>query len=248
MDKILNVHAGHRERMIEKLIMYPELFSDHELIETLLFFFIPRKDTNALAHIILNSFGSLDGVFNATPDKLKKIKGVGEKIASGIVAVGQIMKRINNSKRERREIRNFDSIKDVLFNFYKERKEEVFVVLMLDKDYGLMATQSFTNYKKDSVSIEVPELVDAFNLHKPTYAILSHNHFSGSVYPSEEDIFTTQKINVLCEINNIKLTDHVIVSGNNAFSLEREGLMAEILKSSSLLELFKKINKIDTNT
>lgn len=242
-----NLHAGHRERMIAKLLKSPETFTDHELLETLLFFLIPRKDTNALAHLILNSFGSLTSVFDASAKQLKKVKGVGDKVASGIVVLGQLMKRIINENAEEKFFGSFKNVKSELFDFFKDKKAEVFLVLLLDKHFKLLGRAIFTDDKKDSVSLDVPELADAIQLHKPAGIILAHNHLSSSVEPSEEDIFTTQKIGIICEVNSVKLIDHVIVSGSNAYSLEREGLLEDILKIARLNNLFNTIKKLKEN-
>ena len=84
------IHAGHRERIINKFLGYPDSFSDHELLEIFLFPVLPRKDTNALAHSLLNAFGSISKIFSADAASLTSVRGVGEKIAAYIVLTGKI--------------------------------------------------------------------------------------------------------------------------------------------------------------
>ena len=80
-----NVHSGHRERIVDKFVAHPDSPSDHELLEILLFSFIPRKNTNDIAHNLLNRFGSIEKVFACSPTELITVEGIGKKTAERII-------------------------------------------------------------------------------------------------------------------------------------------------------------------
>jgi len=235
-----NLHAGHRERMTNKLIKFPDALTDHEILEIALFSLIPRKDTNALAHSILNAFGSLDNVFHASADKLKLINGVGDRVAAGIIAMGVVSDRIAASRKPKIRANSFDAIKSALLNFYADKNEETFAMMCLDKNYKEIAIVTFTDNQKNSVSVEIPEILNAISIHKPTYALVAHNHISGNFTPSKADILTTKKLNIICELHSVRLVDHVIVSNGEAISLHNEGTFESILENASLNNLFSK--------
>ena len=92
------MHEGHRQRLISKLIEGKTLLSDHEILEILLFYAIPRKNVNELAHKLITAFGSLQGCLDADYDSLLTVDGVGPKTATLIVTFGEILKRVNSSE------------------------------------------------------------------------------------------------------------------------------------------------------
>ena len=101
METDSNIHAGHRERLNQKLLSNCSVLNDHELLEALLFCAIPRVDTNPLAHKLIKEFGSVQNVFNADPKQLVRVDGVGKKTASLIVCVGEIYRRIKETSSEK---------------------------------------------------------------------------------------------------------------------------------------------------
>ncbi len=236
-----NVHKGHRERTIKKFLESADSFSEHEVLEVLLFFAMPRIDTNPLAHKLIQMFGSLSGVFNATASQLMAVDGVGEKIATQILLVSQIVKRITaGTKEKERYLINFAKAKEYLIELFKGLHHEKFVVLLLNKKYKLIATVGFTDDAVHTVKAEVPDLVKAINIHKPSYAIIAHNHPSGNVVPSRQDDFTTKKLNVIFELHDVNLFDHIIVWNDKAYSYNQEQRIDEI-KKATLEKLFDEI-------
>ncbi len=236
-----NVHKGHRERTIKKFLESADSFSEHEVLEVLLFFAMPRVDTNPLAHRLIQMFGSLDGVFNATAEQLTSVNGVGEKIATQILLISQIVKRISKGKgKQDVYLFNFAKTKEYLVEIFKGLRHEKFVVLLLNKKFKLIANVEFSNDTVHSVKAEVPDFVKAINIHKPAFAIIAHNHPSGNVLPSEQDDFTTKKLNVIFELHDVNLFDHVIVCGEMAYSYNQERRIDQI-KKATLNKLFDEI-------
>lgn len=236
-----NLHKGHRVRTIKKFLESADSFPEHEVLEVLLFFALPRIDTNPLAHRLVQMFGSLSGVFNATPEQLLTVEGVGERVATQILLISQIVKRILNEQNKKEYyLINFASAKEYLFGVFNGLKHEKFVILLLNKKYKLLANVEYSDEEPNSVKAEVPDLVQAINIHKPTYAIVAHNHPSGNVMPSRQDDFTTKKLNVVLELHDVNLFDHIIVSGDKAYSYNQENKIEEI-KKATLNTLFNKI-------
>ena len=238
MDKGENLHAGHRARLVEKFLKNPELFSDHEILEILLFYALPRKDTNALAHKFLKTFGDLNGVLNASTEQLKSVDGSGDRVATFLMLFKKTLERVNNLKKKEVYMQNYQQTIDVVVPFFDNMRTETFVMFLLDKNFKLLAKASFCDNKEASVGADLPELISAFNIHKPTYAIMAHNHPSNNPLPSKEDFLTTKKIFVLCELNGVALIDHVIVSGKKTYSFRFEGHIEKFEKTVKLNNIF----------
>lgn len=237
------LHTGHRDRTIKKFLQSADSFSDHEVLEVLLYYAIPRVDTNPLAHKLLKMFGSLDGVFSATASQLKTVDGVGEKTATYILAIGQVVNRIKAIEKKKVKFKNTFDVKEWLFNFFENKEQETFVMLMLDDKYNLMGHCVFSDNKRSTVKAEMPEVVMAFNVYKPKYALFSHNHPSKDVEPSKMDDFTTKKLNVLCELNDVNMLDHIIVAGKEAYSYRQSGKLDHIKQTINLNNIFTSIDE-----
>lgn len=237
-----NLHAGHRVRAIEGFIKNADGLADHQVLEILLFFAIPRKDTNPLAHRLLKIFGSLQGVFSATPEQLLAVEGVGKKIASYIFATAEVLKRIEVKKQKDISFSSPHQTKAFLLELFSGLSHEKFMMIFLDSKFRLLAKVEFTDSEKSKVTAEIPEVVSAINIYNPVYAIMAHNHTSGSVLPSKEDNFATKKINVICELHNVNLIDHIIVCGKDTFSYKGENLIDEIKQQCNLKSIFNGIN------
>lgn len=239
-----NIHEGHRERTIKKFLKNPAAFSDHEVLEVLLFFALPRKDTNALAHRILNVFGSVDGVFNASACQLEKIDGVGKRLSAYILSIGQLFSRLALSSKVKDEILNTpEKTKLAISPLFYGQNFETFVMVLLDKNYRVIAKSIFCDKDRGQVSAEIPEIITAIEAHKPKFMVIAHNHPSFKCLPSNEDDFTTKKINVLCELYDVVLSDHLIFAGDNVYSYKQEGRLDEIRRTAVLNKLFDKIKE-----
>ena len=242
--EVKNIHEGHRERMLNKFIQAPEMFSEHEILEVLLFYVMPRKDTNALAHKILKMFGGLKGVFSAKEEQLVKVDGVGKRTAAFILAIGQAILRVSSLKDEKKEYLNTPEKMALAISpcFYGQQTE-TFVLVLLDKNYGLLAKVMFSDKNRSQVRADIPEIITALEMHRPDFAIIAHNHPSYNIKPSREDDFTTKKINVICELYDVILADHLIFAGDNVYSYKNEGKIDEIRQTAVLNKLFEKIKE-----
>ena len=212
------MHEGHRERLITKLIEGNTILSDHEVLEILLFYSIPRKNVNELAHRLISTFGSLENCLTANYNSLMAIDGVGHKTATFLVAMGEIQSRIANSNNKLPEIFSFDRCKQMLINSFRGLQEEKFGALFLDKQGKIIYRKLFSSHSDHEVTVDVAELLKGTLSRKPHGVILCHNHISGNPNPSEMDDKSTQKIYTILKLNDIALLDHIIVSDDKAYS------------------------------
>lgn len=245
MNNMDNLHAGHRERMTEKFLRDPSGTPEHELLEMLLFPVIPRKDTNATAHKLLRAFGNIYNVLNATPGQLTSVEGIGKKTAASLSLVGTILKRITSEypKRNAKPCYSFATYKSEIINRFNGLETENFIIFLFDAKKNLITSLSFEDKNRYQVKADIPEIASAFAIHKPTYALIAHNHTSGSIEPSETDDLTTVKLHLLCAVHGVTLLDHIIVCRNNALSYFLEGKLDEITKDYNLDTIIKQIKE-----
>lgn len=238
MKEDKNLHAGHRERTIKNFLVNSDAFSDHQVLEIMLYFVVPRIDTNPLAHRLFNMFGDLDTIFNSSIEQLMSVEGVGKKVATFILATGNMLKRIENKKQKEIYFSSSSITKDFCIKLFDGSRSERFVMLLLDKKFKLISKVEFSDESKSMVRADLPELTKAISVFKPVYIIVAHNHTSGKANPSKEDNYATKKLNLLCELNDVNLIDHVIVADKNVFSYKDENLMEKIKQENSLSNLF----------
>lgn len=234
MDTDKNIHEGHRKRLTDKVLKYSEMFSEHELLEVLLFYAIPRKDTNALAHVLIRTLGSIENVFSAPLETLMGVEGVGEKTAILILTIGEIMKRINSTPKKKEVLSTPEKLYDVIMKEFKGLLKERCVLFMLDKKFKLLGKLTYGDEKEFSVSMDVNEMIGSFVALKPTFVIFAHNHLSDNCSPSKVDEITTKKLNVICSLHGVNLVDHVITNGTKKYSFRDSGLMAHIKENADI--------------
>ncbi len=219
------VHSGHRERLVKKFTEFPDSFSDHELLEMFLFPLFPRKDTNEIAHRLINSFGSIKNVFNATAEQLKTVNGVGEKTAAYIVLYGKMFRKTVNvsQKQVLNPFTSFENTKREMCALFSGQKSEKFYFFLLNYNYEVVFQMEYSGTADDSVFADTAEIAKAMSVHNAKFAIMAHNHPSGSVNPSVEDDVATRKFYVLCKLHGVNLVDHIIVAKDNLFSYFSDG-------------------------
>ena len=234
MDNQKNIHNGHRERMCEKALINPEFFADHELLEILLFFSIPRKDVNPLAHKLLRTFGGLEELFSATVEKLTTVDGVGKKTAVQILAIGEIYKRISSRKTKKTKLFTPEHVFNIVKEELKNSTSENFIIFLLNKSYSVVNKVYYSDKNDLSVSADPNELIGLFAVHKPKFLIVAHNHILGTTEPSESDLVSTRKLNLLCSLHGVEMLDHVICCKDNTYSFRGTGLLEKIKNDTDI--------------
>ncbi len=217
MEKKDHPHDGHRQRLLEKVATNPQALADHELLEAILFYSLPRIDTNPLAHKLFKTFGSVDALINASYDELASVNGVGKSTAILLTAIGEFKNRAKNQNRQCLQLNNFENLKKELFSEFFGQNKECCVFIMLDANFKRKCQLVYTDLDKFSVGVDVNEVVTALAMFKPTYAILAHNHQGKSCEPSKDDDLATDNLNVICRLHGVRLIEHVIFKSENEY-------------------------------
>ena len=229
------LHQGHRERIINKFIEFPDAFNEHELLEIFLFAVYPRKDTNEIAHRLIVAFGSIENVFAANAQQLMTVKGVGKAVAAQIILHAKLMQKIASVKTAGNEsaFTSFDNAKKELAELFKGLKGEKFYFFLLNDAFKSVFRLEYSG-KGDEVLTDTLEIARAMSLHKAKFALMAHNHPSGQVEPSYQDDIATKKCLIVCNLHDIKLTDHIIVANDKAYSYYGSGRLRYIEEQISL--------------
>lgn len=222
-----SIHDGHRKRMKQR---YAETgiegLDDHELLEMLLFYSIPRKDTNTLAHEIIEHFGSFEGVMEASVEELMQVKGVTEHTATLISLVPQMNKRyLERRSIEKKVIKTSDEAGSLLISKFAYETNECAYVILLDGKSRLITCRKISQGIVNGTDISIRALCETALKFKASSVIVSHNHPSGVLMPSAEDEQCTRMIKDALNVIGIRLTDHVIVAGDKFISMARYGMV-----------------------
>lgn len=204
--------------------------SEHRLIELLLFYSIPRADTNDIAHNLLNEFGSFQEVFNAEIPRLCKVEGVGENTAMLIASVGEIIKRSSEEKVDRRvSLKTVDDLKHLaekqLFGLSNERV----VLVCLDASRRVKRIVCVSEGDKTEAFIDVRKAVQSVIDCEATAAFIAHNHPESSCQPSAGDIDSTRSLCVMFRKLGVHLIDHIIVdSYGDSYSMRSDPMFTQM--------------------
>lgn len=226
-----NIHDGHRERMRNKYINKGiDIFEQHEILEMLLFYAIPRKNTNDIAHELLEACGSLSAVFDAPIDILMR-HGLSYNAAILLHMIPDLSRIYQSDKFDNEEKRiTDDNIGEKMVRFFAGKTDEAIYALFLDAKgkelYSGIVSKGGVSfapmYAKDLVSISAR--CNAVSV------IIAHNHPSGIAFPSKADIEATADISNALETIGVRLVDHIIVADRDYISLALTPHFARLFK------------------
>ena len=225
----MNLHEGHRQRLKERFIKSGlNDFEDHNILELLLFFSVPRSDTNEIGHKLLKHFGSLSNVFDADIKELCKVEGIGIHSATLIKLIPELCSVYNKDKNENIEIMNSSEIAGKYFvpRFMGKKDEEVHIMLLDDKK-KLLRSEMISKGTVNACAASVRSIVDKALKYNATAVVLAHNHPGGVALPSKNDICVTKRIYQALQLMDIHLCDHIVVAGDDFVSMKDSGMFAE---------------------
>ncbi len=222
-----NLHAGHRQRMLENYLKNGiSGFSDVEVLEFLLSFAIPRVDTNTIAHRLLNEFGSLHQVFEAPPELLMRVKGVGPRAASLICFTASLWNRSEESRlSSERYLRSTADIGKFLLAKIGYLREERTFLLSLDNNCRLLDFREMTRGSIDYAGLPIRMVLQTALMVNASSVVLAHNHVGDNCVPSPEDLAYTRRVSEALKRADIMLADHFIVSGRSYISLRSSRML-----------------------
>jgi DNA repair protein RadC len=218
-----SIHNGHRERIRELYKTHgAEAFLDHQFLELLLTYAIPRKDTNELAHLLLERFGSLEGVVTAEVPQLTLVDGVGESTAVFLRMQGDLFRRLRMHRLSdtRGAIRLSSpveaaryAVSQLSLNTY-----ETVLVVCLNAKKVVQSSERILGGSLSEAQIYPRNIAEIALLRRAHGILLIHNHPSGDPAPSKADAETTESVRAALESIGVQLFDHLIVGGEHAYS------------------------------
>lgn len=234
------VHEGHRQRLYEKLDS-ESFLHEHELLEILLFNAYPRKNTNPIAHALLNAFGTVRGVFGATVEQLKSVEGVGDSIAHYLKIVALVAENAYSEDTGDVFLKNYGDFKNFTATRLRKKTAEVLEIYFCEKSGKVKYIFSRSDSDKHGVTIEREELASLISAQKPYGILIAHNHLNGSTAPSPQDDAFTAEVQLLCNLNKVTLYDHCIYgSDNDVYSYFCSGRIDKIKRDYNLSNILKR--------
>lgn len=208
---------------------------DHETLEFLLYAFIPRKDTNAIAHTLIDTFGSFSGVLNADAERLREVPGMTANAAIFLATLPEVFRKyLNATDNKRVSLKGRGAARKYMGNrLYGASVEQTFVAA-LDAQDQLIVCDSLSSGSGNSVGLSVRDVVDFALRHKASSIILAHNHPSGNTEPSQQDYDLT--LEILSTLNSVGVTlqDHFVFCGTSYYSFEEQGKLEAMRKIKQL--------------
>lgn len=220
-----SIHKDHRKRLKERFLAQGlGGFTETQALELLLFYAIPQRDTNPIAHALLERFGSLAQVLDAAPEELEKIPGISAHSAALLALVKEMGRQYEVSRN--RNVKILDSIDRIgmyLVPYFYGRKQEAVFLLCLDAKCKVLSCRQVGEGGINSASVSPRRVVEAALAAGATTVVLAHNHPSGVAVPSREDLLTTRRVAAALAAVEIHLADHVVVADGDFVSMAQSG-------------------------
>ena len=226
LDK--NLHAGHRERLRAQFRKGGfEILNEHQILELMLSFVVPQKDTNPLAHTLINKFGSLKNVLSAPYESLTSIKGVGHVLAEFFNFENKLVSYLSFERQSYDKI--YLSNTTQIISFFKKQikveDSEKFFYIYLTARGKLLKLGEFGSGNDSRVNINKKEFLNDIINHGASAVVVCHTHPSGLPTPSWQDKEFTRTLYATLKIINVRLLDHIIISHEGYYSFFQNKLM-----------------------
>lgn len=223
----MGVHDGHRDRMRRRFLANDlSSFAEHEALELLLYYAIPRGDVNPLAHTLMDRFGSLSGVLSAPAELLTQVEGVGERTAMLLRLVPQIAQKARLADLEREMVLNTrEKVGAYLLELFSQERNEAVYQVCLDGKGKLLACRRLGEGSASAVNLDIRKIVQNAITFCASSVILAHNHPSGVALPSEADQAATLRVKAALESVDVRLEDHIVVADHDFISFFESGFL-----------------------
>ncbi len=225
MDK--KSYNGHRKRLRDRYLLSGiDGFLPHEILEMILDSAIPRSNNNPLAKELIDIFGSVNGVMNATVKELCNVPGIGEKSAIQLKIHKDIANYLNYEKIPKTDaLTSISQVIDYLNLNLKGKINEEFVVIYLNNSNSVIKLKAVSKGSVNEAKVYVSNIIREALNNGASGLILVHNHPGGSLKPSQSDIDITAKIKKAASYFNIRVLDHFIITNDNYFSFAGDNLL-----------------------
>ena len=229
-----HLHDGHRDRVRDKFLAndgFPKGTPDHEMLELLLFYSIPRKDTNEIAHELIKTFGSLSNVLKASAEDLMQVKGITKNSAVLIKLILEISRRYNEDIQSVASVfASSEEIGTYLLGRYAGITEEVMTILSLNGNGKIISFDEVMRGDISRVGLSTRKIIEIILRTKATSVILAHNHPSGIALPSDGDLTATVTVKSALTHIGVTLLDHFIIADGDFVSLAISERFKEIFE------------------
>lgn len=219
------MHDGHRQRLKDRFVLEGlDNFNELQVLELLLFYAIPRQDTNPLAHRLLARFGTLSQVLEAPIEELQKVEGVGRN-AAVLLHLATAVSRyyMVNRAMQNTVLSTTEKCGEFLTPFFHGRRNETVYLLCLDAKCKLLCCREVSEGSVNSAGVSPRKVVEMALGANATTVVLAHNHPSGIAVPSAEDVQTTYRVANALDAVEITLADHIIVADGDYTSMVHSG-------------------------
>lgn len=224
-----NEHSGHRQRLRKKFIENGlDGFEPHEALEMYLFYAVPRKDTNPLAHRLLNRYVTIGGVCDAPIDELMNEFSLSESAATLLKMLPEMSRLYKESKMSDDNIINYETLGEQFRIKFIGRTNEAVALMLGDAKGKMLYFDIISKGSLNSSDMPVRKTVDLALRHNAKTAFLAHNHPSGTALPSHSDIVTTKTVCETLASVGVNLIDHFIITDDDYVSLRESGLAGNV--------------------
>lgn len=220
------VHIGHRERLRKRLENDGiDGFQPHEILELILFYSIPRADTNPIAHRLLAYFGSLSAVLEAPRSELMKVDGIGAASASLLSMIPALSRRYLVDKNDAGTVLDTpEKIGEFIKPYFIGVNNEQLYLICLDKKRKLLNCTLLAEGSLGKVSVDMRLIAETIIRCSASSVALAHNHTQGFALPSNDDIRVTTRIAENLKMLSVDVVDHIIVAQDDFISFAQSGL------------------------
>ncbi len=234
-----NIHSGHRQRMKERYINEGlDNFSPHEALELLLYYSVPQKDTNPIAHELIDRFGSFSAVLDAPKAYLDEVPGVGENTSVLIMLIKELYGYYLRDKRAK--IKVFTNISEVgafLRPHMVTESKEVVYEMCLNAKNELLGCKKLYSGGVNSTEFPMRDAVAYALALNASGVVIAHNHPNGLAMPSRRDLITTRTLKSLLESVGVFLLDHLIFDNTDFISLVSSNVLDKLPSGASLNQI-----------
>lgn len=207
-----NINQGHRQRLRERYLSEGlDGFKDHEVLELLLFQYIPYKDTNKIAHSLIERFGTLANVLEASPDQLKQVKGISDVTAVNIALLRDVWYRYNKSVLQSKPLDNLSDVMIYAKQLLRHSTCERMIVVYVDSASNFLKKTEYSSNNANTILVTPKQIVTEAVQYNASGVMLFHCHVKGTTQPSNDDNDFTEKLFVTLSGINVALIDHIIL-------------------------------------
>lgn len=219
-----NIHSGHRERIRNRFEETGlSAFSEHEILEMILFYSIPRRNTNEYGHQLIDKFKTLNRVLEADIEELKEVKGISETSAILINLIGNLCRSYLSSAHLSVKLNTIEKVKNYYLDAFGNNTNDIYKFVFIDADGNVISGYTFSGEQLNDENF-TPKLFTSMIIRKSVSGFfIGHNLFNEILIPSEFDYYLMKKSAECMKSFDISLMDYIMCNGKTASSLREKG-------------------------